>query len=612
MNDGLANSPFDATRSNSVLSASGPPWAQFALLVENLRDGITVQDVSGRLVYANEEGARMSGYDSPSQLLAAPPGDYARKFDVRDATGDPLPMDRLPGRLAITQGFADALLRVVERATGHERWSEVRAYAVKDARGRPMFVVNVFRDVTESVQQQRLLEEQANELEEQTAQAQALAEELEQTNAELADSLVEAEESRQLAEQRAVLLAHLHSLTIALSRARSASDVSAIAVDDGRIALGANRGSLWLLNEDESFLRLERHHGFPGDVASKYQELPADGPFPPADAARANECIVFEDRDALAAMYPRLLDMARHTGAAAGVSIPVRVGGRAIGALSYSYDEPRTFSTDFISSARTFGKEIGLALDRTRTRAALEKARADAEAASEAKSTFLATMSHELRTPINAIVGFTDLLLMGVVGAPTPLQAGYLERIRKSTEHLRQLIDDVLDLSRIEAGGLAVSPQIASAQTVMSEAVSLVRQEALDRGLTLDTACPNAITYLGDPLRVRQILVNLLSNAIKFTAPGGQVNLMCSPANDAADTIMFVCEDTGVGIATDALERIFEPFTQTEQVYTRTHGGTGLGLAISRRLARMMGGDVTVLSALGQGSRFALTLPSRR
>jgi len=615
MDDGPAASESSGTTNVGALApASTPAWAQFALLVENLRDGITVQDMRGRLVYANERGARMSGYDSAAALLAAPVGDYLRRFEVCDASGVPLPIEGLPGRVAIQRGHADAVLRVRERATGRERWSEVRAYAVRND-GKlveTQFIVNVIRDVTEMIQQQLLLEEQANELEKHSAQAHALAHELERTNAELAASLVLAEESRSLAEQRAELLAHLHALTLSLSHAPAPRDVAEIAVEEGRVAVGADHASLWLLSDDESLIRLERYHAMPDGLATQYQELPADAPFPPADAIRSGETVVFEDQASLIARYPNLIELVERSGVASGISMPVRVGGRMIGALTYTYAAERSFSADFVASLRTFGKGVGLALDSTRTREALETARADAEAASEAKSSFLATMSHELRTPLNAIVGFTDLLQMGIVGAPTPLQAGYLERIRKSTEHLRQLIDDVLDLSRIEAGGLAVTVQIASAQEVMNEAVSLVRQDALDRGLTLDHTCRNAINYLGDPLRVRQILVNLLSNAIKFTPSGGSVHLMCSPANDIPGTVVFVCEDTGVGIPREELDRIFEPFTQTGHVYTRTHGGTGLGLAISRRLARMMGGDVAVLSAVGKGSRFALTLPSRQ
>jgi signal transduction histidine kinase len=296
----------------------------------------------------------------------------------------------------------------------------------------------------------------------------------------------------------------------------------------------------------------------------------------------------------------------------ASIAIPLRVGGTTIGAVVYAFPESRAFSSDYLASAKTFGKEVGLALDRARTRAALEAARAAAETASDAKSSFLATMSHELRTPINAILGFTDLLQMGVVGAPSALQAGYLQRIRRSTEHLLELINDVLDLSKIEAGRLSVTPELSRADAVITESVSLLRQAALDGGLTLDVDCGPEMMYLGDPLRVRQVLLNLLSNAIKFTPAGGSVRMECAPHDDIPGTIAFIVTDTGIGIAPDQLDRIFEPFTQGERGYTRTHGGSGLGLAISRQLARMMDGDVAVTSDMGQGSRFVLTLPTRQ
>jgi signal transduction histidine kinase len=261
-----------------------------------------------------------------------------------------------------------------------------------------------------------------------------------------------------------------------------------------------------------------------------------------------------------------------------------------------------------VSAARTFGKELGQALERTRVRAALEEARKVAHAASEAKSAFLATMSHELRTPINAILGFTALLDLGISSGEAVRQAEYVTRIRKSTEHLLELINDVLDWSRVEAGHLAVNSAEAFAKDVIDDALNVVRDQAIARGLTLDSECVAGATYVGDPLRVRQILLNLLSNAIKFTEAGGRVRLACSVA-DALTT--FAVEDSGIGIAPEELEMIFEPFVQAEHGYTRTHGGTGLGLTISRTLARTMGGDVTVESRRGEGSTFSLLLPSR-
>jgi signal transduction histidine kinase len=173
---------------------------------------------------------------------------------------------------------------------------------------------------------------------------------------------------------------------------------------------------------------------------------------------------------------------------------------------------------------------------------------------------------------------------------------------------LLELINDVLDWSRVEAGRLAVTSDEASAKDVIDDVLNVVRNQAIARSLTLNSECVEGATYVGDPLRVRQILLNLLSNAMKFTEAGGRVRLECS----AADAMTrFAVEDSGIGIAPEELEMIFEPFVQAEHGYTRTHGGTGLGLTISRTLARTMGGDVTVESRPGEGSTFSLLLPSR-
>jgi signal transduction histidine kinase len=251
----------------------------------------------------------------------------------------------------------------------------------------------------------------------------------------------------------------------------------------------------------------------------------------------------------------------------------------------------------------------------------LEEARRAAEHASHVKSQFLATMSHEIRTPINAIIGYTELLDLGITGSLTDEQRAQLGRIRASGRHLVGLIDDVLDLAKVEAGQLAVASSSAMVGNAVDTALSLVRPQAAAKAIQLGTTCDgdrNA-PYVGDQSRVQQILINLLSNAVKFTPSHGRVSVRCGmsehgpgtlPARASAMWTYFKVEDSGIGIPEDKLESIFQPFTQVESGYTRTHGGTGLGLTISRRLARMMGGDLTVESREGQGSRFTLWLPA--
>jgi len=251
-----------------------------------------------------------------------------------------------------------------------------------------------------------------------------------------------------------------------------------------------------------------------------------------------------------------------------------------------------------------------------------EEARAaqmEAEAASQAKSQFLATMSHEIRTPVNAIVGYADLLELGAAGPITEKQRAHLERIKTSSEHLTVLIDDVLDLAKVEAGRITVEQETARAGGVVRMALDLIAPQAVARRIAVRNACGGeGVEYVGDEDRVRQILVNLLSNAVKFTGPGGQITVSCGTAEEAEDGAEpptqgpWTCirvEDTGIGIAPEQARRIFLPFEQAEMGHTRRHGGTGLGLAISRELARLMGGDITLRSKPGEGSAFTLWLP---
>jgi signal transduction histidine kinase len=250
---------------------------------------------------------------------------------------------------------------------------------------------------------------------------------------------------------------------------------------------------------------------------------------------------------------------------------------------------------------------------------AANDARAFAEAANRSKSEFLATMSHEIRTPINAMIGYTQLLAMGIGGPVTDTQAAQLARIEASGRHLGALIEDVLDLSRIEAGQLTIGRRVGDAGRSAEVALALVRPMAAAKGISLGEACEchGRTAYLGDEQRVQQILANLMSNATKFTPAGGRVRVECGttdrPPVDLAAAgsdawTYFVVEDSGIGIPPELLERIFQPFVQGETGYTRAHSGAGLGLTISRRLARLMGGDLTVESVQGEGSRFTLWL----
>ncbi len=249
-------------------------------------------------------------------------------------------------------------------------------------------------------------------------------------------------------------------------------------------------------------------------------------------------------------------------------------------------------------------------LERERgARADADTARHAAEEANRTKSEFLAVMSHELRTPLNAIRGYVQLIEMGVRGPITEPQRVDLVRIQRAERHLAGLINDVLDFARLEAGRVALNPMRVRIDEAVDAALALVLPQLQGKSLDYTRAVdPAEVTAIADPERLQQILVNLLSNAIKFTADGGRITIHWLTEGDA---VRIAVTDTGRGIEPERLEEIFEAFVQIDRPLTREHQGVGLGLAISRTLARSMGGNLTVESALGVGSTFTLALPSR-
>ncbi len=261
-----------------------------------------------------------------------------------------------------------------------------------------------------------------------------------------------------------------------------------------------------------------------------------------------------------------------------------------------------------IQLAEDLTRRAALALDNAQTHELAVVLRRGAESANKAKTAFLGAMSHELRTPLNAIGGYVDLLDMGLRGPVTEEQHADFGRIRNSQRHLVVLITEILNYARAGAGSTVYSLGDMNAFDAMMRAVDLIEPLFAQRGINFDGVSGDTTVLMhAETERVAQILVNLLSNAIKFTPASGHIGAHCA---SRGDVVAISVSDTGVGIPADKLESIFEPFVQITDGLADRAGGVGLGLAISRDLARAMGGDVTVESTEGKGSRFTLLLPT--
>jgi signal transduction histidine kinase len=279
----------------------------------------------------------------------------------------------------------------------------------------------------------------------------------------------------------------------------------------------------------------------------------------------------------------------------------------AIGTISVTRREPGGFSDDEIALLQTFADQAVIAIENARLLTELQARTAEVEAASQHKSEFLANMSHELRTPLNAVIGFSEVLLQRMFGELNARQDEYLKDIYASGQHLLSLINDILDLSKIEAGRMELAPAPFHLPSALENAVTLVKERAGRHGIALALDVdPTLGEVVGDERKIKQVLLNLLSNAVKFTPEGGRVTLKASRMDGAVEISVT---DTGIGIAPEDQSAIFEEFRQVGSDETRKHEGTGLGLTLAKKFVELHGGRIWVDSELGRGSTFTFTLP---
>jgi GAF domain-containing protein len=292
-------------------------------------------------------------------------------------------------------------------------------------------------------------------------------------------------------------------------------------------------------------------------------------------------------------------------------AVPMLRDGKPVGAISVGKAEPVPFSEREIQLLTTFADQAVIAIENVRLFDEIQDKNRQLEMASENKSRFLSSMSHELRTPLNAIIGLTEMMVTNAARFGTEKALEPLRRVNAAGTHLLSLINEVLDLSKIEAGKLDLNPASIDLTRLIDEVIGTAGQLAeKNKNRLIVEAQENVGALKADPMRLKQILLNLLSNACKFTKDG-EVALRVRKVADGRDWVELAVADTGIGLSAEQQAKLFQEFTQADSLTARRYGGTGLGLALSRKLARMMGGDVTVASEAGKGSVFTVRLPAQ-
>jgi PAS domain S-box-containing protein len=416
------------------------------------------------------------------------------------------------------------------------------------------------------------------------------------------------QQTRLAAERTSDRLMRLQEVTTVLSQSLTSQQVANAVIEQGMKSLNAYAGTVVMLNESGTEFEIVETLGFPQEVVEKWRRFPVNAAVPIADAVREKTPIIIGNIAEWLDRYPTFGLLSSMTGSKALVAFPLIVKGRTIGALGLSFLEAHEFSDEDSAFMLALAQQCAQALERSRLYETERRLRTEAEEANRIKDEFLATVSHELRTPLTAIVGWSSMLRISKFDEKTTAHA--IETIERNAKAQTEIIEDLLDVSRIITGKLRLQPGLVQLDSVIESALDAIRPTAETRGIEIKSNIdPGASVVWGDPARLQQVMWNLLTNAVKFNAKGGSVEVRLQRVNSH---VQIVVSDTGQGISQEFLPFVFERFRQADGTITRAHGGLGLGLAIVRHLVELHGGTIYAESGgVGRGAAFTVDIPVR-
>jgi len=532
---------------------------QLDLILRSIAEGVTAQNATGTLVFANDAAARMCGFDTAAAMLTAPPGEILGNFEVFREDGTPFPLDELPGRLALRGQAGSALIRFRTKRTAEERWSVVSAAPVVDAAGNVELSVTVFRDVTDRRRGERMW--------------QFLAD----ASAALGSSLDFEVTLKQVAALAVPPIADWCGVEIL--GAHGALEQLAVAhVDPAKTELAREWRRRWPPEPGSSLYRV---------VSSGVPELIPEITDKMIEAATSD---------------PERRRMARELGLRSAMVVPLVVGQKPFGALSFIMAESgRRYDSEDLILATEIGRRASLAVENAR-------AYTDTRIAVQTRDNFLAIASHELRTPLSALTVLMTSLVraiekdrlaqMGTEGLKVRLL-----KADRQTRQLARLVDRLLDVSRLSSRELRLEREPVDLAEIAREAIARYEDAAAEAGSTIDLSVRGTCAGVWDRSRLDQVVTNLLGNAVKY---GAGSPIAMSLNTSGAARVRLSVHDGGPGIPVEDHERIFGQF---ERAAAEHHPGMGLGLWLVRRIVTAHGGTVTVDSSPGHGATFTVLLP---